>query len=248
MTPAEYAIAAKQTESVVDSVSLNSSLFNLFATISIASGEVLDLLKKNAFYGKPINQSALAEQVNVIRSVVNQLPETMDKITKNGIQTDLTPNVDTRIVHCLLGVVTESAELLTVLQNYINTGDLDRVNLGEELGDVDWYQAIGIDALGLTQEQVWDSNITKLHKKRYKTGTFTATEAINRDVTSERAQLEADLTVTDHPETTPVEVSAESAVEVVPEVVEAPVEVAVEAVAEPTPTQPVEVKKPRRNK
>lgn len=239
MTPVEYAAAAKQTESVVDSIALNSSLFNLFATVSIAAGEVLDLLKKNAFYNKPINTSSVMDQINVIRGAVSQFPELTDKIVKTGIVNDLTPSVDTRVVHSLLGVVTESAELLSVLQTYINTGELDRVNLGEEFGDVDWYQAIGIDALGLTQSQVWDTNITKLHKKRYKGGTFTAEEAINRDVVSERAQLEVDLSTTDHPEVTPTTVSAESFGD------SDPVESTTESV-EPAPV--VEVKKTRRGK
>lgn len=248
MNAQEYALAAKQTESVVESIQLNPLMFNTFATLAIKSIEILDAIKKNAFYGKPIDTKATIENVKAIQQLVNdQFVAILNDVSRNGVKTRPIPGLDTRVTHSLLGVVTESGELLETLQAYVNSGSLDGVNLGEEFGDVDWYKAIGLDALGLTQEQVWDTNIEKLHRKRYKSGKFTADEAINRDVVVERQALEESLQPTLNTETEPTApVVSETVPEPTPPVVnETPVveQVATPPVKEPAPTTPTEPEK-----
>ncbi len=96
-----------------------------------------------------------------------------------------------RMVHASIGLSTESAELLDAVKKMLFYGKpLDTVNVLEEIGDICWYLAILCDALNIDLEKdVLDKNIAKL-KSRYP-NKFSCNNAINRDLTKERAVLEA---------------------------------------------------------
>jgi NTP pyrophosphatase (non-canonical NTP hydrolase) len=55
----------------------------------------------------------------------------------------------------------------------------NREHLIIELGDIMWYVAQATQALGISMEEVLDTNITKL-SKRYPEGTFDAYYSENR--------------------------------------------------------------------
>ena len=55
----------------------------------------------------------------------------------------------------------------------------NREHLIIELGDIMWYVAQATQALGISMEEVLDTNITKL-SKRYPAGTFDAYMSENR--------------------------------------------------------------------
>lgn len=94
-----------------------------------------------------------------------------------------------RLLHVGLGLVTEAGEFVDALKKYIFYGKpLDLVNLQEELGDSNWYSALGIDVLETTFEKILTTNIEKL-RARYPEK-FTSDAAINRDLKSEREVLE----------------------------------------------------------
>jgi hypothetical protein len=101
-------------------------------------------------------------------------------------------NINIRLLHAALGCFTESAELIEPLQAQYVTGVLDKVNFGEEVGDIEWYQAIGFDESGVSEAECREKNIAKL-RKRYP-NKFDAVDAVNRDLNAERAILEADDT------------------------------------------------------
>jgi NTP pyrophosphatase (non-canonical NTP hydrolase) len=93
------------------------------------------------------------------------------------------------LLHASLGLVTESAEFQDMLKKHIFYGKpLDEVNLKEEIGDILWYCAIALEALGTDFESVMQTNINKL-KARYPQK-FTEDNAINRDLKTERSILE----------------------------------------------------------
>lgn len=97
-----------------------------------------------------------------------------------------------RLMHAAMGMVTESAEFLDVMKEYIFYGKpLDEVNMAEEMGDNFWYSAIGANAMGLTFEQIWQAVINKLSERYGKE--FGSDRAINRDLLIERSSLEASL-------------------------------------------------------
>ena len=94
-----------------------------------------------------------------------------------------------RLLHAGIGLATESGEFLDALKKSIFYGKtLDTVNLKEELGDVLWYMAIALDALGTDFETEMEKNIKKL-KARYGEK-FSQESAEYRDLKKERALLE----------------------------------------------------------
>lgn len=94
-----------------------------------------------------------------------------------------------RMLHAAMGLVTESAELLDMLKKHIFYGKpFDTVNALEELGDSCWYQALAIDVLQTTLEEIQKMNIEKLRERFPEK--FTESHAIDRDTAKEREILE----------------------------------------------------------
>lgn len=98
-------------------------------------------------------------------------------------------NLNPRLVHGILGLVTESAELTDALKKTLFYGkELDVTNLKEELGDLAYYLFLTLDAIGADWNEIQQSNVAKL-KARFP-DKFTNENAINRDLVKERAILE----------------------------------------------------------
>lgn len=94
-----------------------------------------------------------------------------------------------RLLHAGIGMTTEAGEFIDMLKKHIFYGKpLDLVNLREEIGDLLWYCAIAVDALGTNMDDVMTINIDKL-KARYP-DKFSEFLAENRDLETERAILE----------------------------------------------------------
>lgn len=96
-----------------------------------------------------------------------------------------------RLLHASIGLNTEQAEFADMLKKHLFYGKpLDETNLKEELGDLLWYMAIALDALGSDFETEMNRVIAKL-KVRYP-DSFTDHHAENRDLVAERTVLEAE--------------------------------------------------------
>lgn len=96
-----------------------------------------------------------------------------------------------RLLHGAIGISTEAGELLDQVKKHIFYGkQLDRVNVLEECCDVVWYVVLALDSAGYCLEDVIDTLIPKL-EARYAKKKFSATEAITRDLNTERSILEA---------------------------------------------------------
>ena len=95
------------------------------------------------------------------------------------------------LIHATMGISTEAGELLDVMKKHLAYGkQVDLVNIAEEVGDVLWYVAIILRRLNMSFEEVMQMNINKLQKRF--PDKFDEQQALNRDLTKERAQLEAD--------------------------------------------------------
>ena len=81
------------------------------------------------------------------------------------------------------GIACEGGEILEIVKKLVYQGkpwnDDNREHLIIELGDVMWYVAQVTQALGVTMEEVLDTNIKKLGK-RYPAGAFDAYYSNNR--------------------------------------------------------------------
>lgn len=130
----------------------------------------LDDIKKAVFYGRDLPQHTL--DLFSVETKIDQMFEPESKA------------MTVPLVHAIIGIATEAGELLECFDKDV----FDRVNFIEEVGDVLWYLAIGLNAVGSTFEEAQRTNIAKL-RKRYPEK-FTEYDANNRDLNAERDVLE----------------------------------------------------------
>jgi len=179
----QYVQDAIRTESQIDTIQVNIPNLISILKVYVAIGNLLDDLKKNIYYGKNINSMKWLNQLSEIITIsptINKLPDVADQQTLN---------VDPRLFHAIVGLATESTELVeAILKAIENETDIDHVNVQEELGDLNWYQAIAVDASDADWDKILETNINKL-KHRYPEK-FTSKDAINRDLDTERQILE----------------------------------------------------------
>lgn len=83
-------------------------------------------------------------------------------------------------VHMAIGVSGEAGELLDAIKKHtIYQKPLDRENVIEELGDIEFYLRGLRDSLGITRDETLEANIVKL-QKRYHGGSYSNEQAQNR--------------------------------------------------------------------
>lgn len=118
----------------------------------------------------------MSYQTDALRTLSAQF-----NISEDGVSPDL--------LHGAIGLATEAGEMLDAIKRAVFYGaELDRTNLVEELGDLEWYMAVIREALGVDQEEVQRINIDKL-RARYPEK-FTQEHALSRNLDRERAVLE----------------------------------------------------------
>lgn len=193
MNSEQFVQDAIRTESRPDSLGLNLGATLIMLEALVAAGNVGDTLKRGIYYGKGLNKDKLAEQLAILKAVVETAQAALPRIESPDQTPGLTaPNL--RLLHCSLGMFTESGELLESIQKHIRGGTLDLVNFGEEISDCHWYAAIGHDETGVSIETSWETVVAKL-KKRYGEK-FASDAAYKRNLDAEREVLEESLSVT----------------------------------------------------
>lgn len=187
----QYVKDAIVTESRLSgAISVDIHRFLTVIKAFVAAGNLLDVMKKDIFYGVPTDpvKAATRKQRIIDNEALLEAAAIQITISPNGEEQLLTA-VDSRLAHAIIGISTESVELLEALLEACQSGKpIDTVNVLEELGDVNWYLAIAVSTLGADWEQILTTNIAKL-KERYK-AKFDAAEALERDLIAERAILE----------------------------------------------------------
>lgn len=150
------------------------------------SAEQLDRYKKLLFYGEDHNKSRFKDSMTNGRDGYS-ITETFSTDNNSEIQARY-------ILHALLGIMTEAGELAELLHNTIvgnlpsGAGGIDIVNLIEECGDIQWYEAMLARALGTDFDTIQRKNIAKL-RSRFP-DKFTTEAANVRDLEKERSILE----------------------------------------------------------
>jgi NTP pyrophosphatase (non-canonical NTP hydrolase) len=176
----QYIKDATRTESRIDAVNADPIFLGAVMGIIVASGTMLDYIKKNVYYGKEIDKEKVIQQFGEIVEGLGFIREVISEGFRNQ-QLDFDP----RIFHSIVGITTEAVEMVEAL----TSPEFDNVNFLEELGDLNWYQAIGIDAVDGDFDKILETNIAKL-RARYPEK-FTNENAINRDLEIEREILES---------------------------------------------------------
>ena len=149
----------------INLASVDAHLFRKILIDFIRASKALDILKKVTVYGKGLQGMG----------------------SDDGFVPVVT--VDPQVFHAILGIATEGGELVEALSKTLIDGTmLDRLNLKEELGDLEWFEALLRTRLGLSPGEVRAANIAKL-EARYKKKQFDAEEALKRDHEAERKAL-----------------------------------------------------------
>lgn len=189
MESKEFISKALKTEYSPEALPITAEDLKNALNMAIACANIMDQIKKLIIYGKDIDVVKLSfaqeDLVNYSEDFVNAMIESQD-ITMSVPVTNSDINI--RLLHAAIGVFTESGEMLEALLGQLETGTLDRVNFGEELGDTRWYEAIAIDELKIPEMQILITVIKKL-EKRYPEK-FTQEAALTRDLFEERKVLE----------------------------------------------------------
>lgn len=108
-------------------------------------------------------------------------PELVAALAKPGadIVATLTAE-DAHSLHMAVGIAGEAGELLDAVKKAaIYRKPIDRANVVEELGDLEFYMEGLRQGLGITRQEVLDHNIDKL-SKRYSSGTYSDKHAQER--------------------------------------------------------------------
>ncbi len=112
----------------------------------IRAGRVLDIAKRYAFYAKKPDQDRIDRYDDEVDHIATSLVEKCDIHAGTHDGRSLTFGdtlVSHRLIHAILGIVTEAGELMELLVGAIIHGeDVDYDNLFEELGDAQWYEAL----------------------------------------------------------------------------------------------------------
>lgn len=97
----------------------------------------------------------------------------------SDILTQMNPG-DAHAVHMVLGIAGEVGELVDAVKKHAIYGkELDRDNVVEELGDLEFYLEGLRQGLGISREECIQGNIDKLGK-RYKNHQYSNEQAIAR--------------------------------------------------------------------
>ena len=184
----EYQQSAIRTESIPPEIKVNKRFASALITMFVKTTDALDALKKAVIYNNPKKMD------RYILDYLREIEYLLDTVRWhapdwNQYGPDDKVNMDTRVFHGILGMATESGELMNVLAENMRTNKtVDTINVFEEMHDTSWYMAIIHDALGLDWSEGLARNIAKL-KARYPEK-FTEECANNRDLETERAILE----------------------------------------------------------
>lgn len=134
----------------------SSSLKTVFDGFLLSSAG-MDILKKKIMYNStPIKLLSLDAELG---KSIKEFPT--DFIQKISEKEDLS-----QLLHYSMGVITESTEIVFALGKAVKTGEIDKVNLSEEIGDIMFYLAVMATRLGFSLENIMEVNNKKL-KKRY---------------------------------------------------------------------------------
>lgn len=172
MNPREYQEQAERTESPeFFGANVESDYFDLAIKEAVRALEPLDKIKKSLFYNR------------------GTYPQTHRKLVFQNVQGYGENEITRRIIHGILGIATEAAELLEALDSNISGhADYDAINIAEECGDILWYVALLCNAYGHNLDDVMTRNIAKLRSRFPEK--FTEFDANNRDLPAERVILE----------------------------------------------------------
>jgi NTP pyrophosphatase (non-canonical NTP hydrolase) len=144
---------AKPGEEVIKTLDLANKILLLNALQKgVHAGNYVDTVKKQVIYNKP-----------------QSFPARIERLVWPRAEKEFTP-AQGDLAHMSMGILGEAAEVMAVIQDHIEKEEpLDVDNLIEELGDIEFYLEGLRQAIGVSRQEILDTNIVKL-RKRYESG------------------------------------------------------------------------------
>ena len=165
MLEQDYIDQAQNTKSpVTEATEDQLKLFCPFSYALLGVTDGLDYVKKNIFYGKPIPDDIF---------------DSVDKREQEYLSRQDVVEVDIDVLHGILGLATEAAELMEAMLK----GELTKEKFMDEFGDLNWYGALLLKHFDTTFSETWERNNNKL-RIRFP-DKFEADRAINKDDAAE---------------------------------------------------------------
>lgn len=188
MNSQEFINKALKTEYVPEELPISKEELETALKMAVACANIMDQVKKMIIYGKPIDYVKLLDNQSDLHWNSEDFVEYIEERSEGRPSSVIKDEVNIRLLHAAIGIFTESGEMLEALLKQLQTGELDKVNFGEEIGDSQYYEAIAINEIGIPEEKIRSTVINKL-AKRYPEK-FTQEAALNRDLVAERQVLE----------------------------------------------------------
>jgi len=177
----DYINAALRTECPYDKFDAATAdprvVRDLFFSLGAAAlhARRMDVWKRFLYYGKR-PEASIVELAGGPEARPEQIARLQDETTR-------------RLLHGVIGLVTEAGELVEAIMNHVIDGKpLDLVNIGEEVGDSFWYEALILTVTNSDPSVVARHNIEKLLLRF--PDKFTEENALVRDIVAERRALE----------------------------------------------------------
>lgn len=179
---------ALRTEAPIPKLNVNLAALQALLNLSVQNANLLDLVKKTIAYGKDLDQLKLADAYYDVCDALSDFSEKIASMSRADATYPELHQPDLRLLHAAIGMAGEAGEFLHAMLKQIETGELDIVNVSEELADSDWYKAIAHDEIGIPEEFSRERVINKL-RIRFP-DKFSLENAENRDLAAERKVLE----------------------------------------------------------
>lgn len=154
--------------------------FMLMNALAFASwtGSQIDLVKKKHIY-----QKADVEDAQLLNLHERDLMPVEDLTA-----------YDLNLIHTVLGMVGEACEIAeSLFKTYHEGGEIDRANMREEIGDIEFFMSGFRQALKLSREHALDENMAKL-MKRHASGRYSDAGQIGRADKAEETKPEDEIT------------------------------------------------------
>lgn len=95
-----------------------------------------------------------------------RLNDYQDRIAEFAIYPEANTGSKTELSYLALGLGGESGEVLEKTKKLIRDGKFDKMEVAKELGDVLWYLARYASAIGVTLNDIAETNVNKLASRK----------------------------------------------------------------------------------
>jgi NTP pyrophosphatase (non-canonical NTP hydrolase) len=95
-----------------------------------------------------------------------RLNDYQERIAEFAIYPEANTGSTTELSYLALGLGGESGEVLEKTKKLIRDGKFDKVEVAKELGDVLWYLARYASAIGVSLNDIAETNVTKLASRK----------------------------------------------------------------------------------